>query len=336
MTTAIASEEFTLSIIIVSYNTKDLLLDCLKHLNFTESERLFEIIVSDNDSSDGTEAAVRKDFPHVTFVQNGANLGFGAAVNKGAEKASGRYLMILNPDTIVLPATIDRMLAYLEESEGDRVVSCRLFNGNRTVQLSCARFPTPGRIFFLYSRLDLLFRSERFQLYYEKLSIRRNRIITTFPDLSPQKVDTVLGACFVIPRRLFAKVGGFDERYFMHYEEVDLFRSLRELKAAVYFLPDVGITHYGGQSTVQDYVNMRFEQQRSLLIYLSKWHGVGAARFIRSMFVIIGLFRFAKFGADRLLQGDKSRETEMNYDAARFILAGLIKLDVRSLAAPRS
>lgn len=336
MIRAFTTSEVTLSIIIVSYNTRDLLLDCLKHLSSAAAGRAIEIIVSDNDSRDGTEAAVKKDYPQVAFIQNHANLGFGTAVNRGAERARGRYLMILNPDTVVLPETIDRMLVYLEDSPRDRVVSCRLYNGDGTMQLSCSRFPTPLRIFSLFSRLDFLLRNEKFQLYYEKLSFRDHHIVGTFSGPAPQKVDTVLGACFIIPRQMFDAAGGFDERYFMHYEEVDLFRTLRDLGADVYFLPDAGVTHYGGQSTMQDYASMRFEQQRSLLIYLSKWHGVRAARFIRNMLVIIGLFRFAKLSAARFLKADQSREADMNYDAARLILAGLIKLDVRSLAAPRS
>ncbi len=320
-----SSQKASLSIIIISYNTRALLLGCLKNLNSAEPEHPFEIIVADNDSHDGTAAAVKKDFPGVILIQNGSNLGFGAAVNRAVRQAGGRYLMILNPDTVVVPATIDKMLDYLEDCEDDRVVGCRLRNGDGSLQLSCSRFPTPLRIFSLFSRLDVLLRGEKFQMYYEKLSLRGHKIVCPFHGLTPRMVDTVLGACFIIPRQLFEKAGGFDERYFMHYEEVDLFRSLQELGAGVYFLPGLVVTHYGAQSTAQDYVKMRLEQQRSLLLYLSKWHGPKAAQFIKAEFIIFGLLRLAGLFTVRVFRSGNRDKADEQYRAARMLLSNLVK-----------
>jgi GT2 family glycosyltransferase len=285
------NEDIDISIIIVSYNTRDLLLACLGSLYQAKHDFSFEVIVSDNASSDGSEEIVRKSYPQVRVIQNQQNLGFGAAANRGAAIARGRYLVILNPDTLVPANTLRRLFDYLESSPGEKVVSCRLRGSHGEFQLSFSRFPTPARIFLLFSRLNRFVPLKSLQAYYDCFGQRLLSVKTVSPHEKPRKVDTVLGAFFMMPLKSFWKVGGFDERYFMHYEEIDLFRKLQTIGCDVIFLPDVSVVHYGGQATRRDYARMRFEQQRSLLIYLHKWHGYFAAQFIRLLLIILALFR---------------------------------------------
>lgn len=323
------NEDIDISIIIVSYNTRDLLLACLGSLYQTKHDFSFEVIVSDNASSDGSEEIVRKSYPQVRVIQNKQNLGFGAAANRGAAIARGRYLVFLNPDTLVPANTLRRLFDYLESSPSEKVVSCRLRGSHGEFQLSCSRFPTPARIFLLFSRLNRFVPLKNLQYYYDCFDRWLLSVKTVSPHEKPRKVDTVLGAFFMMPLKSFWKVGGFDERYFMHYEEVDLFRKLQTIGCDVIFLPDVSVVHYGGQATRQNYAQMRFEQQHSLLIYLHKWHGYFAAQFIRLLLIILALFRI---GWVYIIIGRKADKTINTETAARLrhtslkILQGLLEM----------
>ena len=313
-----------LSVVIVSYNTRELLVECLESLYGPDQEFSFETIIVDNDSSDGTVEAVLAAFPQVRLINNDVNLGFGMAMNRGAEIARGRYLVVLNPDTIVPPETLPCLLDYLETRKFPRVVSCRLVGLDGVNQLSCARFPTPLRIFMLFTRLGKLIPVESIQSYYEKFDWK----LLTLSEASEntiEKVDTVLGAFFILPLETFNRVDGFDERFFMHYEEIDLMKKLNSIGCNTYINPNVEVVHYGGQSTVQDYENMRFEQQRSLLLYLHKWHGTIPAQTIRYFLIVLALIRYVDAVlTEKLRPRDLSGRKFRN--ASRVILTGLLRM----------
>lgn len=319
-----------LSVVIVSYNTRDLLVECLESLYGPDQEFSFETIVVDNDSRDGTSEAVRQQFPQVRLIQNEENVGFGAAMNMGAAVASGRYLMVLNPDTLVPPETLPRLLEFLESHPEPRVASCSLVGPSGSLQLSCARFPSPLRIFMLFTRLGMIIPVESFQSYYEKFDWDNLALPDSGAD-TIRRVDTVLGAFFILPLEVFQKAGGFDERFFMHFEEIDLMKKLETMGCHTYLIPDVNVMHYGGASTKQDYEKMRFEQQRSLLLYLHKWHGIIAAQAIRSFLIVMAVVRYggAVISERRRKQGDSEIQFR---NASRAILVGLLRMNFQSTA----
>ncbi|MCL4473374.1 MAG: glycosyltransferase family 2 protein [Actinobacteria bacterium] len=322
--------DIDLSIVIVSYNTCDLLLDCLAALYHGPHDYSFEVIVCDNASSDGSENAVRQSFPQTIVIQTGENIGFGSAMNIGSSKASGKYLLVLNPDTIVHPKSLRRLLDLLESSPREMVISCRLKSPEGTYQLSCARFPTPLRIFLLFTRLNKFMPAGQMQLYYSRPDLSQPS--TLEEDQRIRQVETVLGAFFILPLDTFVNAGGFDERFFMHYEEIDLFKRLYNMGHFTYFLPTESVIHYGGQSTKSDYEKMRLEQQRSLLLYIHKWHGIHAARLIRIFLISLALVRFV--AAKTILRGEKGdRQSHQFENSSRVILSGLIHfhLNARSL-----
>lgn len=310
------------SVLIVSYNTRELLLACIQSVIKTSCDVTYEIIVSENGSSDNSEDAVRRTFPSVTVLQNGADLGFGAAVNTGARLASGKYLAIVAPDAVMLPNTLSTLVNVAEDGGLAGPIACRLLNPDGTLQRSCARFPTPLRVVALFTRLDRLLPFARFQHYYAEPSFLNRR---AWNHDGPREVETLLGAFLFLRRASFEAVGGFDERYFMYYEEIDLLRSLAAIGLGANFISSVAMIHYGGAATKQEYARMRFEQQRSLLIYLVKWHGVGAARVVQMTLLSLAIGRALRAHLGR---GDRAARA-----ASISILRGLLRMNLDDCAS---
>jgi GT2 family glycosyltransferase len=307
-----------MSILIVSYNTRELLLQCIGSVIGTSLDFTYEIIVSENGSQDGSESAVRDTFPQVRVIQNGADLGFGAAVNVAARAAVGEYVAIVAPDAVMLPRTLSRLLDVARLTADARVLGCRLVDGVGRLQLSCARLPTPLRVFALFSRLDKLLPFPPFQMYYERVGYWGRR---PWDHDARRDVETLLGAFLFMPASAFHLVGGFDERFFMYYEEVDLLHRLRDKGCVVTFIPDVAMVHFSGQATKQEYPRMRFEAQKSLLIYTAKWHGFWLAQAVRSMLIVLAVLRLLRFGLSRSASSDVRA-------AARAILRGLLRVEI--------
>lgn len=324
-----------LSVVIVNFNTRDLLLSCLRSLFQVPQEFTFEVIVSENGSADGSEESVRREFPQVLLIQHGRNLGFGSAMNLGVAQARGRYLAVLNPDTTVPPSTLQYLLDYLDSySDSDiKVVGCRLVGRDGRTQSSCARFPTPLRVLSLFTRLDRIFPIPSLQTYYDRFDWRHLSVRGWNHD-ETREVDTVLGAFFVMSSEIFKQVGGFDRRYFMYYEEVDLLRKIQAAGYRVFFLPEVYVVHYGGEATKQDYARMRFEQQRSLLQYLQKWHGTLAAGVIRWFLVLLACFRLGWVIVSCNVRSLENSKRLRLKSAAIVMLRGLLELNPRRLFLP--
>lgn len=306
------------SVIVVSYNTRELLLACLHSVLDTATDFAYEVIVSENGSQDGSEQGVRAQFPTVKVIQNRADLGFGAAVNVAAKVATGEYLAIVAPDAIMLPGTLTHLLELARSGDIPGVAACRLLGAHGQLQTSCARLPTPLRLMAVFTRLDKVLPFPPFQLYYDRIGYWGKR---QWNHDRRRRVDTLLGAFLFIPAAVFHSVGGFDQRFFMYYEEVDLFTTLHARKCPVDFVSEVAMVHFGGEATKQEYARMRFEAQRSLLIYTAKWHGLVAAQLVRLMLIALALLRLARFGLSRSASQDLR-------DAARVILGGLIRLEL--------
>jgi GT2 family glycosyltransferase len=317
------SNSIEVSIVVVNWNTRELLLSCLRSLFQSPQGFSFEVIVSENGSCDGSEEAVRREFPAITVIQNGRDLGFGAGVNVGATRAKGRYIAVIPPDGTIPKDTLKRMLEYLISDRDVGVVGCRLVGPDGKTQLSCARFPTPLRVISLFSRLDRILPIPSVQTYYDRFDWRRGRTVP-WDHLQSREVDTVLGAVFMMPIDAFRLVGGFDERYFMYYEEVDLFKMVRQKGFRVYFMTDVFAVHYGGEATKQEYAKMRFEQQRSLLIYIRKWHGEPSSETIRWFLIVLALLRYGVATLHSLKEAPEDSPQRKQRSAASSMLKGLL------------
>jgi GT2 family glycosyltransferase len=247
-----------LSIIIVSYNTRALLAECLASLRATLAPLTAQIVVVDNASSDGTAAMVAADFPDVTLIANATNRGFAAANNQGLSISTGQEVLFLNPDTRVLPGAVAEALAYLRANWDVGAVGVRLLNGDGTLQPSWRRF---------YSFLGTLLDNK---LTARLLGRSQGSLIDGLP-AAPTPVDWVIGAFLLVRRAALARVGGgFDERYFVYGEEIDLQYALRAAGWSVVFLPGPAIVHYGGQSAKQVKVAATLYDYHSRYLFVRK------------------------------------------------------------------
>ncbi|MGN6811172.1 MAG: glycosyltransferase family 2 protein [Thermomicrobiales bacterium] len=261
-----------LSIAIVSWNTRDLLLRCLAALPDATSGLCVETIVVDNGSTDGTPEAVRARFPAARVIEPGRNLGFAGGNNRGLAAATGRMVCLLNPDTEPRPGALVALVAYLDTHPTVGAAGPRLLNPDGSEQAVGFRFPTLTQIALDFFPLGGRFADSRLNGRYPHQP--RDR---AFP------IDFPLGACIVARCEAVAATGPLDEGYFMYSEEVDWCRRMRAAGWEIVCLPTAEVIHWGGQSTAQASARMFIELHRSRLRYYRRFHGaafVAAARLI--------------------------------------------------------
>lgn len=257
------------SIIIVSYNTRALLEDCLRSL--TRSLKLAhlssEIIVVDNVSTDGTREMLADEFPRVHVIKNKDNVGFGRANNQGIHAAKGEYILLLNSDTIVMNNAIGKLLAFGKQHP-NAFVGPKLLNADHTPQTSCGPFFS----------LPVVFTS---------LFLKGDRLgITRWSPNRSRKVDWVSGACILAPRRIFMQDLLFDEQIFMYMEEIDLLYRAKKKGFPTYFYPRSLIVHLGSGSSTNKRKGPILNIYRGFLYFYRKHHSPIAVSVLRSMLQI--------------------------------------------------
>ena len=228
-----------LSIIIINWNTCDMLRDCLTSVLDHSPQCIFEIIVVDNASSDGSQSLVRRDFPMVQLIENRKNIGFAAANNKAIQKSLGDYFLLLNSDTIVHARVLKRSLDYMKKNGEVGIMGCRVLNGDGSLQHSTSQFPSFLNLLLQTFALDRV-KAVRFFRRYRMLDWRREEA---------GDVETVSG-CYMLVRRSCTNCTGLlDEHFFFFGEETDWCKRIREKGWHVHFAPVGEITHFGGGSS---------------------------------------------------------------------------------------
>jgi GT2 family glycosyltransferase len=263
-----------LSIIIVSWNVKDLLRTCLDSINKAcqaAPELSSEIIVVDSASTDGSPQMVRDEFPEVKLIASSQNLGYAGGNNAGVATAQGRYLLLLNPDTVVMPEALSRLVHYMELHPGVGAVGPQLIWPDGSIQPSRRRFPTLGSLFWESTLLGQWFPHNRYVAHYCMLDL---------PPDQPQRVDWVVGAALLIRREAWQAVGPLDEAFFMYFEETDWCRRCVQAGWEIHYLPDVRIIHYEGKSSEQVAGARTLRFQRSKIRYTRKYYGSGWANLL--------------------------------------------------------
>lgn len=252
------------SFVIVNFNTREFVLDCLRSVYQQTNGVSFEIIVVDNASADGSSAAIRAEFPKVSVIDAGENLGFGRANNLGAERAAGDYLFFLNSDTVLLNDAASILLSFLSSRP-----SCGICGGN----LEDAR----GRPTHSY-RLALPSPLSDFERFIpDRMRDRLNRNWQYNHSGKPRRVGYVTGADMFMPKSIFRSVGGFDPRFFMYYEETELTHRVVSRGYEAYSVPEARILHHKGAS-LESLESSRSIVFESKLLYLRIVYGdVGAA-----------------------------------------------------------
>ena len=261
------------SILIVSFNTRDVLRECLGTV-MRECE-LFqsEILVVDNGSTDGSPQMVREEFPTVRVIETGSNLGFGAANNVALRESTGRYFVLLNSDAFFAPGALALAVRHMDETPDCALGGCRLVGRDGSWQPSSRCFHSVLGDAIVLTGLAAKYPKS-------KLFGRFDR--TWADELLPSKVDWVPGAFSIVRPSALAQVGAFDPAFFLYYEEVDLCLRLKRAGLKVWYWPDIVVTHIGGESS-RTLKSLEFSSRaaqvvlwrmRSTLLYYRKNHGL--------------------------------------------------------------
>lgn len=230
-----------LSIVIVSYNTRELLADCLDSLKPAAKNITTEIFVVDNHSSDGTDEMVKKIFPQVSLIANSKNLGFSKANNQALKKAKGKYILILNPDTKVLPNTLKKMTDFMDQNVNVGIATCRVELANGQLDPDCHRlFPTPWRAFCHFLSLSKIFKGSKLFDQYRMGYLDPNQ-------QSP--IDACMGAFMMIRPKVLKDIGLFDEDFFFYGEDLDLCYRAKEKGYQIVYTPITKIIHLRGAAS---------------------------------------------------------------------------------------
>ena len=284
-------ERPVLSVVIISYNTRAMTLDCLRDLFADLGALPAEVWVVDNASKDGSPAAIREAFPQVRLIANDRNAGFGAANNQAIGGSQGRFLMLLNSDAFVHSGAVRALLRYLERHPEVGAVGPRLLNPDGTLQRSCYPFPSPVRAWIENLWLSAAFPNHPVVGDYSRWSHDADRL-----------VEWVIGACVVVRREVLDQVGGFDERFFMYAEETDWQRRIRAAGWQIGFTPDAVVTHVGGASGVADLPRIKAGFFESLDRYEHKHHGWPGLVALRGAMAVGSVLRAVLWSACWLLR----------------------------------
>ncbi|HEX9018483.1 MAG TPA: glycosyltransferase family 2 protein [Anaerolineaceae bacterium] len=269
-----------LSIIIVSWNTRALLRNCLTSLLEALPAQQTEVWVVDNASSDGSVQMIREEFSGVHVIANVNNGGFAAGNNQILPFCTGQYILLLNPDTVVKPGALQGMLDYLEAHPETGAVGPRLLNGDGSFQLSVFPFPTLSRELWRLLHLDRL-------ASYALYDLNRWDLSTT------HEVDSIQGACLMIRRAVVEKVGLFDADYFLYSEEIDLCYRIQKAGWSLVWLPQVVVIHLGGQSAQQEARKSFLNLYRGKVLFFRKHYGNAQALAYRGVLAFTALARLA-------------------------------------------
>jgi GT2 family glycosyltransferase len=252
-----------ISICITTFKAREFLRDCLRSIHDATPEASFEIIVVDNGSQDGTVEMLSADFPQVRLIQNDENLGFTRPYNQALRVAGARFLVILNPDTIVHPEALERLMGFLETHPRVGVVGPKVLNRDGSLQKPCRRGDArPWNAISYFTRLSRLFPKRKFFSGY---------LMTYMDEDETHPVDGVSGSCMMIRREVIDEIGYLDERFFAYQEDADYCLRARQAGWEVYYYPEAQVTHFGGQggSRVQPYRSV-VEWHRSYWLYYRK------------------------------------------------------------------
>lgn len=265
------------SVIIVSWNGKDLLRRCLASLLERTRGASFETFVVDNASSDGSAAMVAKEFPGVTLVANTRNAGFAAACNEGIRRAQGEFILLLNPDTELREDAVSALVAAMRARPYVGIAGPRMLNPDGSLQPSVRRAPT------LLSQILIMFK------LHNDLPIVRLPLLRKVPALRryfaddmdygvAQRVGQVMGAAFLIRGSVIKDLGLLDERYFIWFEEVDYCKRAADKGIQTWYLPEASVVHHGGASFAKEFsVKKQRYFDTSLRTYMRIHHGPLAA-----------------------------------------------------------
>lgn len=306
------------SIVIVSWNTRDITRNCLRSIYDAAGRVDFEIILVDNDSRDQSADMVASEFPEVRLIRNASNAGFAAANNQGIAIAKGRYVLLLNSDTIVVEGAVAKAVAFADANPRAGLIGCKTLCPNGDIQYNCYLFPSLLNLALSLTKLQVLF-------WYKPFFGRYRLGWWDYADI--REVDGIAG-CFMLARReAIEQVGSMSEEYFMYSEDTDWCWRFHRAGWKVVYTPDPVIVHFGGCSASQAATDMHLMERRSLLMFLEKKSGRIVRWVANVMFCTATLCRVAVLAVQRTLGGRLGESTKEKWAktmaALRFHVPGL-------------
>jgi GT2 family glycosyltransferase len=288
-----------LSVIILNYNVRYFLEQCVLSVQKAIQNIDAEIIIVDNNSSDDSCAMMKSRFPNVKLVENKKNSGFPKGNNIGVDIAKGKYICILNPDTVVAEDTFIKILAFAKRQENLGIVGCKLIDGTGNFLPESKRgVPTPWvaftKIFGLYKFFP---KSKFFNKYYAQHLLENQT----------GKVDILVGAFMVMERELYQEIGGFDEKCFMYSDDIDLSYMVLQKGKSNYYFHETSVIHYKGESTVKDGTYMKRFQEAMNFFYKKHFSSDGSESVFFSIFMKIGIVFFSLI---KKFQGKQKHKVE--------------------------
>jgi hypothetical protein len=278
-----------LSIIIVNYNVKEFLQNLIHSIEKASTNLTKEIIIIDNASDDGSVEFIKEKFPQIKLIANQINLGFGKANNIGLKHATGKYILLINPDTLVAEDTFEKMIKFFESNKNVGLAGCKILNPDGSLQLACRRsFPGPWTSFTKVTGLSTLFPKSKIFARYNLTYLDENK---------SYEVDAISGSFMMMRKEVYEKVGGFDEQFFMYGEDLDLCYRIQKAGYKVFYVHSTQIIHYKGESTKRSSIDETkvFYSAMHLFVkkHLSTSFLVGlilrSAIFVRSILAFIGV-----------------------------------------------
>jgi GT2 family glycosyltransferase len=282
-----------LSVIIINWNTRDLLIKCLRTLYDTVEELDYEIIVVDNASTDDSLTVVREHFPQVRLVENDENVGFAKANNQAMDASQGRYMLLLNSDAFVTSGALEVLVHLADSNPQAGIVGAHLLNPNGSFQASHTAFPHLWQEFLILSSFGRIL----YGSWYPSHGPEEAK--------GPQVVDYVEGACLLVRREAYEDVGGLDEGYFMYAEEVDWCYVMQKNGWEVWYQPLARVTHLGGGSSQHRRPEREADLYRSRVRFFRKHYGNTAAQLLVLQLYIFTAIKNFVHTLLRLLSGGR-------------------------------
>jgi len=307
-----------LTVVIVSWNVRDLLRRCLRSIEaeagMAGDDLALEIVVVDNASVDGSVEMVRAEFPHVRLITNDENRGFTVANNQGLALGQGRYLLLLNPDTEVTGDALATMVRSMDSDPEVGALGPQLRYPDGSLQSSRRRFPTFA---------TALVESTVVQEWWGDNRALRRYYMADTPDDAVQSVDWVVGACLLVRRQAYEQVGGLDEGFFMYSEEMDWCRRIKDAGWLVVYLPTATVIHHEGRSSEQVVPARHIHFQSSKVRYFRKHHGTFQAEALRWFLLATYVYQLGREGFKWLVGHKRPLRAERIKAYRQVLRAGL-------------
>jgi len=310
-----------LSAIIVNWNTRGLLSQCLRPVYETVGDLDFEVLVVDNASTDGSVEMVRREFPQVRLIENAENVGFARANNQAIHVSRGRYVLLLNSDTQVLPDSLSRTVQFMDGHPGVGIAGGRLLNSDGTFQASYTPFPTLWREFLILSGLGRLLIRETFPSYGPRIEKGAHRI-----------EGYMEGAYLIARQEAVEQAGGLDERIFMYAEDVDWCYRFHRAGWEVWYLPQATIIHHGGQSSRKRQGRMEAELYRSRVYFFRKHYGRTAAFCLKALIYAMTVAKMLVHGLVRFVTRGRRGRVVTGWRELRLALTGADSMSQERIA----